>query len=155
MRPKRCAPDEIVTTRSVTMRQQQAGQREVAEVVGAELQLEAVGGAARDRHHAGVVDQDVEVALQLVGEPAHRREVGEVEAAHVEVAVQLGDRVLPFAVSRHATTTRAPAAPSARAASRPMPLFAPVTTNVRPPCDSMLSVVHFMGPIIAPADVAR
>jgi hypothetical protein len=38
--------------------QQQAGEREVAEVVGAELELEAVGGGLlRGVHHAGVVDQ--------------------------------------------------------------------------------------------------
>jgi hypothetical protein len=61
-------------------RQQQVREREVAEVVGADLHLEAVGGARlRDRHHAGVVDQDVDVALEAVGERVHRAEVGEVE----------------------------------------------------------------------------
>ena len=43
--------------------EQQAGEREVAEVVGAELELEAVGGlAARRHHHPGVVDQQVDAA---------------------------------------------------------------------------------------------
>jgi hypothetical protein len=41
--------------------QQQPGEREVAEVVGAELHLEAVpGGLLRGVHHAGVVDQQVD-----------------------------------------------------------------------------------------------
>ena len=37
-----------------------------------------------------------------------------------------------FVVSRQARTTSAPALPSARATTSPSPLFAPVTTNVRP-----------------------
>ena len=41
----RCTPLDSVTTRSVILRQQQAGQREVAEEVRAELHLEAVGRA--------------------------------------------------------------------------------------------------------------
>ena len=78
------------TTRSVTCGQQQVGQREVAEVVGAELHLEAVRGALLGHgHHAGVVDQDVEVALPGVGERAHGGEVGEVERADLGLA---GDR---------------------------------------------------------------
>ena len=41
--------------------EQQPGEREVAEVVGAELQLEAVlGRRLRREHHAGVVDQQVD-----------------------------------------------------------------------------------------------
>lgn len=45
---------------------QQGGQGEVSEVVGAELQLEAIFGLAPGRHHhAGVVDQQVDP----VGEP--------------------------------------------------------------------------------------
>jgi hypothetical protein len=43
--------------------QQQAGQREVAQVVRAEIQLEAVGGAPQLRAcDAGVVDQQFEPA---------------------------------------------------------------------------------------------
>src|SRR5919199_539280 len=60
-----------------------AAWRFVAEVVGAEVELEAVGrAAARRSHDAGVVDQEVEpVVLQLeaLGEQAHRGEVREVE----------------------------------------------------------------------------
>ena len=44
--------------------EQPAGEGEVAEVVGAELRLEAVGGAAqRERHDAGVVHEDVELVV--------------------------------------------------------------------------------------------
>jgi hypothetical protein len=39
---------------------------------------------------------------------------------------------LPFAVLRAASTTRAPAAASARAVACPMPLLAPVTITVLP-----------------------
>ena len=71
--------------------QQQVGQREVAEVVGAELHLEAVLGALLgDGHDAGVVDEDVEVALPRVGEGVDGGEVGEVEPAHLGLAVDGG-----------------------------------------------------------------
>ena len=140
----RCAPEATTTTRSRDVGQQQVGQREVAEVVGAELHLEAVLGAPLgDGHHAGVVDQDVEVALPRVGERADRGEVGEVERAH------LGRRrrsaaaaASPLATSRTASTTRAPARPSSRAAARPMPLLAPVTTKVRPSRRGRSCAVH-------------
>ncbi len=65
-------------------RKQGLGEREVPEVVGAELQLEPVLGdlAARRCHDTGVVDQDVDRAAfadQLVGERADRPQRGEVE----------------------------------------------------------------------------
>ena len=67
--------------------EQQVGEREVAEVVGAELQLEAVGGAAQRRHHhAGVVDQQVDLAVPAGGELADRGEAGEVERADLGLA---------------------------------------------------------------------
>jgi hypothetical protein len=54
----------------------------VAEVVGAELQLEAVRGARqRRRHDAGVVDQQAELAPPVGGEGADRLETGQVEPA--------------------------------------------------------------------------
>jgi hypothetical protein len=60
-------------------RQQQRGEREVAQVVGAELALEPVDRAlARQHHHARVVHQQVDGG-EIGGEPAYRREVGEVE----------------------------------------------------------------------------
>ena len=62
-------------------RQQQAGEREVAEVVGAELELVALRGLAvlRRGHHAGVVDQQVERAVEPVDERVDRGLRGEVE----------------------------------------------------------------------------
>ena len=63
--------------------QQPAGEREVAEVIGAELHLEAVHGlAAGQRHHPGVVDQAVQdfvLRQERRGEGAHRGEAREVE----------------------------------------------------------------------------
>jgi hypothetical protein len=63
--------------------QQEPGQREVAEVVGAELHLEAVGReGARDRHDPGVVHQQVQGGVALaegVGEGAHGGEAREVQ----------------------------------------------------------------------------
>ena len=76
-------------------RQQQVGQREVAEVVGADLQLEAVLCARLGRgHDAGVVDQDVEVAVPALGELPDRREVGEVEPAHRDGTPHVGRGLL-------------------------------------------------------------
>jgi hypothetical protein len=67
--------------------QQEVGQREVPEVVGAELRLEAVDGLGlRHRHDPGVVDEDVEVAAPAGGERAHRVQRGEVERTHLPVA---------------------------------------------------------------------
>ena len=48
----------------------------------------------------------------------------------------------PLAVSRTASTTRAPARASSRAAARPMPLLAPVTTKVRPSRSGRSCAVH-------------
>ncbi len=71
-------------------RQQPDGQRERAEEIAAELQLEAVGGAeaGRRRHHPGVVDQQVErraVGDQAIGEVPDAGQVGEVDPAHLEL----------------------------------------------------------------------
>ena len=69
--------------------EQQSGQREVPEVIGAELHLEAVGSLTIwDRHDAGVVAQHMQrLALQMerVGEAAHRGEVRQVEFHHVDL----------------------------------------------------------------------
>ena len=48
----------------------------------------------------------------------------------------------PFAVLRTARTTRAPAPASSRAATRPMPLLAPVTTIVRSVREGRSAAVH-------------
>ena len=69
-------------------RQQQVRQREVAEVVGRELQLDAVGAAGeRHAHDTGVVDEHVDLA-DLVGEGADRGEVGEVQLRDLDVPHQ-------------------------------------------------------------------
>src|SRR5690606_18739849 len=69
------------------LRQQQVGQGEVAEMVGAELELEAVGRATQRRdHQPGVVDQQVDGAVDAAGEEPHRGEVGEVEASHLDLS---------------------------------------------------------------------
>lgn len=61
----------------------------MAQVIGAELHLEAVGRlAARDGHDPGVVDEEVEpVGVRLAPQPGElidRGEVGQVEAAYLE-----------------------------------------------------------------------
>jgi hypothetical protein len=60
----------------------------VAEVVGAELHLEAVGRLpVRQRHHPRVVHQNVdsrEAAHQGLGEAGHAVERREVERHHLE-----------------------------------------------------------------------
>lgn len=60
-----------------------AGQREMAEVIGAELHLEAVVRVPqRQEHHAGVVAEDVDAAVargDVGGEAPDRCEIGEVE----------------------------------------------------------------------------
>jgi hypothetical protein len=68
-------------------RQQQPGQHEVAEVVGAELKLEPVtrGRPARRRHHAGVVHQQVYRFLPAFAERAHRCHVRKVELGNFDV----------------------------------------------------------------------
>jgi len=69
------------------VREEQAGPREVPKVVRAELHLEAVRRAAlRHRHQAGVVDEQVERAVPLGGEAAHRGQVAEVEVADLDRA---------------------------------------------------------------------
>ena len=101
--------------------QQQTRQREVAEVVGAELQLEAVfGGLPRRRvHHAGVVDQQVDARVggaQLVGRRADavQRATGRAAAprrsAFGLAAMILSAAALPLSRLRTASTTCAPLA---------------------------------------------
>ena len=61
---------------------EQAGQREVTQVVGPELKLEAVGGGgARRRHHPGVVDQEVQplvLSPESLRKRSHRVQASEV-----------------------------------------------------------------------------
>ena len=71
------------------MRKHEPGQGEVPEVVRAELHLEAVDRATEgQRHHACAVHEQVDRAVrrgELVGERAHRGEVGEVEPCDLEL----------------------------------------------------------------------
>ena len=64
----------------------------MAEVVDAELQLEALPGAALRRDHdSRVVDQQVEAidaGAEALGEGAHVIEVGEVERAELDLRVR-------------------------------------------------------------------
>ena len=75
-------------------RGQQAGQFEVAEVIRAELHLEAVGGAAeRAGHDAGVVHQHVDCVarIEVAGsERAHAGQVGEVEGGERQHRIRYG-----------------------------------------------------------------
>ena len=67
-----------------------AGEREVAEMITAELQLEAVGGglAIGRLHDAGVVDQDVDrpaLGVEFFTERVDARQRRQVEALDLDV----------------------------------------------------------------------
>ena len=89
------------------VRHEQPGQREVAEVVRAELQLEPVGGHAvlGRGHDAGVVDEEVEGPVEAVCQCVHRLLRGEVEpldaggARHAGPADPLGRGVTQVGVA--------------------------------------------------------
>jgi hypothetical protein len=67
----------------------------VAQVVGAELQLEAVRRpAVRDVHDPGVGDQDVEASGPALGEGPHRGQVGQVQPPHLDVPGEPGGGAL-------------------------------------------------------------
>ena len=69
-------------------REQPAGEREVAEVVRADVHLEPVLRLApRQRHHARVVHEDVDRAGVASGEVANRGQVGEVQLLDRELGV--------------------------------------------------------------------
>ena len=71
---------------------QSAGQSEVAQMVGGELQLPTLCRQleVRQRHHAGVVDEQMERSTPARGEGGDRRLVREVEPADVECIVARG-----------------------------------------------------------------
>ena len=113
-------------------RQQQVGEREVAEVVGGQVQLDAVRrGAERQRQRAGVVDQHVDWA-DVLRERPHRRQVGDVQQPSSTSPGIWSAAALPRSRLRTASTTWAPRSARTLAVSRPMPPLAPVTTNRRP-----------------------
>ena len=64
----------------------------MAEVVGAELELEAVRGlSARRRHHARVVDQQVDLRMTLphpLGKRPDRIEIREIEQLELELSAR-------------------------------------------------------------------
>ena len=63
--------------------------REVAEVIRGELHLDAARGELElgQRHHAGVVDEQVQRPVPAAGERGDRRQIGEVEPADMDVRV--------------------------------------------------------------------
>jgi hypothetical protein len=67
------------------VRAQQAGEFEVAEVAGAQLQFEAVRGAPQSRH----ADQDARRAVPRTRKGAHAGQVGEVEDASPDVRARM------------------------------------------------------------------
>ncbi|KAF0653596.1 TetR family transcriptional regulator [Cyanobium sp. Copco_Reservoir_LC18] len=70
--------------------QQGEGEGDVAQVVGAELELETLAGEGPGRrHHAGVVDQQVEAAVALGdgdGGGGHAGQIGQIQGHQVEGA---------------------------------------------------------------------
>ena len=124
MRPMRWACDDVVTTRGAAARSTSGStspvEREVPEVVRAELHLEPVGRAPqRDRHHAGVVHQHVEprraTPPTVVGRGRDRTEVGEVEPHHLGLGARRrrldlveGGRRLGLVAARHQHPAPAP-----------------------------------------------
>ena len=79
--------------------QQVAGEREVPEMVTAELQFEAVGGgvAFRWRHDTGVVDQDVDgpaLGVELFAQRGDRGQRRQIEGLDGQLGV--GDRRADF-----------------------------------------------------------
>lgn len=90
--------------------EQQAGEREMTEMICPDLHFEAVGGACvRHGHHPGVVDEHID-PVDGVGEFAHRGQVGEIEPAHLgERPDPIGDRLalVDIAAGEHHPRTRA------------------------------------------------
>jgi len=120
-------------------------------MVGRELGLEALSGEnPRREHHPGVVHEHVHryrVARDRGREGPHRVEVREVQHPEFDKGARaLGsdpvDGGPPFASLRQVSVTRAPCTASWRAVSKPSPLFAPVTTKLRPDWLSIWAVVQ-------------
>ena len=99
------------------------------EVIGRELQLPSFRREVqlRYRHHACVVDQDVERSIPARDERGTERGSARSSSATMAAPAMSAASRRPAAVSRTANVTSAPAVPSARAVSLPMPDEAPVT----------------------------
>ena len=66
----------------------------MAQVVRAELQLEALGGATqRHRHHPGIVDQDVDRLVPAGREFTYRVQVGQIQRASLGRPADPGHRL--------------------------------------------------------------
>ncbi len=128
----------------------------MAEVVGAELQLEPVGGGLPlgRGHHAGVVDQQVD--RPALGPQrrrrARRRSRGRRGRGRAGSGRRPGARcrirataASPLARLRTGRRTSAPAAARRAAMPRPMPSLAPVTTARRPVRSGMVRSVRVRG----------
>ena len=137
------ADGDHAAARSLQQRwQEPPGQGEVAQVVGAELPLEALRGGLpfRNGHHAGVVHQQIQAMAaggEGRGETLHRAEVGQVERDQLGAACRgLGAQPLqrcsaPAGITA-ASSTWAPARASCTAVWYPSPALAPVTIAVLP-----------------------
>ncbi len=120
-------------------REQAQGQREVAEMIGAPLQLESVLRALSvgRGHHAGVVDQEVD-RPSLCREGVHQLRDrmptttgpgrGWIPVRREPERACPRRRVSPLSWLRTGITTSAPARARRAAITRPMPSLAPVTT---------------------------
>ena len=113
--------------------EQQVGEREVAEVVGAELQLEAVVGG----RSGGTITPALLISRSI--SPSQPSANARTEARSARSSGRTSTlpgmpaaALAPFSALRTARTTRALRSASAVAAARPMPLLAPVTIAVRP-----------------------
>ena len=132
--------------------EQQAGEGEVPEVVGAELELEPVRGRAPRRvHQAGVVDQQVDplvIASQVIRGRADRVQRGQVQPLDGHVGARAASwrssprRLLAFVDGADGEHDGRARAASSRAVSNPSPVLAPVTTAVRPVWSGMSLAVH-------------
>jgi len=135
--------------------EEEAGKREVAEVVCADLHLKAVGGkAAGQGHDAGVVYKQVE-SLVAVGKAVRAKSRTECRSARSRRSISTeasgaDSRIdaaacSPRATSRAGRNYRAPACASSREVKKASPLLAPVTVTTarRPVWCGMSAYVHF------------
>ena len=141
----RCAPEDSVTTRSpIRGNSRLVSAKWPRWLVPICSSKPSVVRPLGRGHDAGVVDQHVEVAVPVRRERAHRGEVGSGRAgAPRSCPVTVAAAASPLARSRTASTTWAPAAPSALASARPRPLLAPVIRKRAAVLAREVGDVHF------------
>ena len=83
------------------------------------------------------------MGLQVLGEGADGGEIGEVEAADLGVACNFACDLLALGRVADGEHDVGSLAASAFAVERPIPLLAPVMTNLRPACAGRSAAVHF------------